>query len=242
MQLPKNWNSLTTSQFIELKALKEEDFGSLFLYNLEVLSIVTDTDPEELEDLEPEKLVEYIYELNFLRREPSKSATKEIDNLCFKPFNQLTFGEFIDLEYYFSNDFVKNLTIICGICYRKTQYNDWNVEEFEPYRFNPVDRSWEFMSVSITETYGVITEYLKFRSELMQSYENLFMPDVEESDEELDPEDLKEEQEEQKFKKWGWEKVIYDLAGEDITKADQITDLPLIMVLNFMSMKYELRV
>ena len=68
------------------------------------------------------------------------------------------------------------------------------------------------------------------------------MPDVEESDEELDPEDLKEEQEEQKFKKWGWEKVIYDLAGEDITKADQITDLPLIMVLNFMSMKYELRV
>ena len=68
------------------------------------------------------------------------------------------------------------------------------------------------------------------------------MPDVEESDEELDPEDLKEEQEEQRFKKWGWEKVIYDLAGEDITKADQITDLPLIMVLNFMSMKYELKV
>ena len=242
MQLPKNWNSLTTSQFIELKALKEEDFGSLFLYNLEVLSIVTDTDPEELEDLEPEKLVEYIYELNFLRREPSKSATKEIDNLRFKPFNQLTFGEFIDLEYYFSNDFVTNLTNICALCYRKTQYNNWNVEEFEPYRFNPVDRSWEFMSTSITETYGVIPEYLKFRGELMQSYENLFMPDVEDTGEDLDPEDLKEEQEEQRFKKWGWEKVIYDLAGEDITKADQITDLPLIMVLNFMSMKYELKV
>ena len=68
------------------------------------------------------------------------------------------------------------------------------------------------------------------------------MPDVEDTGEELDPEDLKEEQEEQRFKKWGWEKVIYDLAGEDITKADQITDLPLIMVLNFMSMKYELKV
>lgn len=242
MQLPKNWNSLTTSQFIELKALKEEDFGSLFLYNLEVLSIVTDTDPEELEDLEPEKLVEYIYELNFLRREPSKSATEVINDLHFKPFILIKFGEFIDLEYYFSNDFVKNLTNICALCYRKKVVNEWGVEEFEPYRFNPSDRADLFENETITKTYGVIPEYLKFRSELMQSYENLFMPDVEESDEELDPEDLKEEQEEQKFKKWGWEKVIYDLAGEDITKADQITDLPLIMVLNFMSMKYELRV
>jgi hypothetical protein len=242
MQLPKNWGSLTTNQFIELKALKEEDFGSLFLYNLEVLSIVTDTDPEELEDLSPEELVDYIYELNFLRREPSKSATEKINDLHFKPFMLLKLGEFIDLEYYFSNDFVSNLTNICALCYRKKSVNEWGVETFEPYRFNPSDRAYLFEYETITNTYGVISEYLKFRAELMQSYENLFMPDVEDTGEELDPEDLKEEQEEKKFKKWGWEKVIYDLAGEDITKADQITDLPLIMVLNFMSMKYELQV
>jgi hypothetical protein len=242
MQLPKNWNQLTTNQFIELKELKEEDFGSLFLYNLEVLSIATDTDIEELGDLEPEVIVDYIYKLNFLRREPSKQVVQKIHELHFKPFSQLKFGEFIDLEYYFSNDFVKNLTTICGLCYRKKNVNEWGEEVYEPYRFNPADRVHLFEDESITLTYGVIPEYLSFREQLMTAYENLFMPDIEETDEDLDPEDLKEEQEEKKYKKWGWEKVIYDLAGEDITKADQITDLPLIMVLNFMSMKYELNV
>jgi len=206
------------------------------------LSTVTDTDPEELEDLEPEKLVEYIYELNFLRHEPSKGAVSKIEDLHFKPFILLKFGEFIDLEYYFSNNFVNNLTSICGLCYRIKRVDEWGLEEFEPYRFNPADRSHRFTDLPINVTYGVVPEYLTFRAELMQKYENLFMPDIEEPDEELDAEDLKEEQEEQRIKKWGWEKVIYDLAGEDITKADQITDLPLIMVLNFLSMKHELRV
>jgi hypothetical protein len=242
MQLPKNWNQLTTNQFIELKELKEEDFGSLFLYNLEVLSIATDTDIEELEDLEPEVIVDHIYKLNFLRREPSKQVTRDINNLKFKPFSELKFGEFIDLEYYFSNDFVKNLTTICAVCYRKKVVNEWGEEVYEPYRYDPTKRAHWFEDESITLTYGLIPEYLSFRDNLMSAYENLFMPDIEETDEELDPEDLKEEQEEKKYKKWGWEKVIYDLAGEDITKADQITDLPLIMVLNFMSMKYELNV
>lgn len=241
MQLPKNWSQITTNQFIELKALKEEDFGSLFLYNLEVLSIATDTDPDELDEIEPEVLVDYVYQLNFLRHEPSKTAVREIDNLYFKPFMNLTLGEFIDLEYYFSNDFVNNLTKICAICYRQQKVDEWDNLIYEPYRFNPEHYAYRFEWRPISETYGVVPEYLKFRTELMQSYENLFMPDIEESDD-LDPEDLKEEQEEQKVKKWGWEKVIYDLAGEDITKADQITDLPLIMVLNFMSMKYELKV
>jgi len=242
MQLPKNWSQLTTEQFIELKELNEESFGSLFLYNLELLSIATDTDIEELEELEPEVIVDYIYKLNFLRHEPSKQATQKINNLHFKPFIELKLGEFIDLEYYFSNNFVKNLTTICAICYRRQGINDWSDLFLEPYNFNPADRKDWFSDLPISQTYGVIPEYLAFRSQLMESYENLFMPDIEETDEELDPEDLKEEEEEKKVKKWGWEKVIYDLAGEDITKADQITDLPLIMVLNFMSMKHELSV
>ena len=225
-----------------MKSINEEDFGSLFLYNLELLSIVTDTDPYELEDLDPEIIVDSIYKMGFLRREPSTKAKERIGELYFKPFILLKFGEFIDLEYYFSNDFVKNLTTICGICYRKRNVNEWGETEFQPYRFNPSDHSHLFEDEPITNTYGVIPEYLLFRDELMKSYENLFMPDIVDEDETLDPEDLKEEQEEQKFKKWGWEKVIYDLAGEDITKADQITDLPLIMVLNFMSMKHELQV
>jgi hypothetical protein len=146
------------------------------------------------------------------------------------------------LEYYFSNNFVNNLTNICGLCYRVKSRDDWFNEIFEPYRFNPIDRADRFTDLPINVTYGVVPEYLSFRTELLKAYENLFMPDVEDTDEELDVEDLKEEQQELRIKKWGWEKVIYDLAGEDITKADQITDLPLIMVLNFMSMKYELQV
>lgn len=242
MQLPKSWNQVRVDQFIELKGLDEESFGSLFLYNLEIIGILSDTETDELDELIPDEVVDMVNSLSWLRREPAKSIKQVVNNLTFKPFEVLTLGEFIDLEYYFSNDFVNNLTKIAAICYRKKSVDEWGNEFFEPYKFNPVDRSGVYEECMITELYGLIGGYIEFRDGIMKSYENLFAPEFEEDEEELDAEDKKAEQEEKVLKKWSWENVIYNLAGEDITKADQITDLPLIMVLNFLSMKHELKI
>jgi hypothetical protein len=83
--------------------------------------------------------------------------------------------------------------------------------------------------------YGIIQKYLKFRSDFIERYNFIFQPDVADEDE-MDEEDKQAEKVESK---WSWEMLLYSLSGEDITKVDPITDLPLVFVFNFLAMKYE---
>jgi len=241
MKLPKSWNQLRVEQFNELWLLDEESFGSLFLYNLEVLAIVTDTDADEI-DISTEELTQYITELRFLRKEPHTNFKRELLNLKYKTCEQLTLGEFIDLEYYFGIDYVKNLTTIASVFYKRYKLDDFDNVIYEPYSYNPSGRAELFDEVMVTDIYGIISEYLKFRTDFMKAYENLFQPEIEETDEEeMDVEDKKAEEEEERVNKWAWERMLYELAGGDLTKIETITDLPLVMVFNFMSMKTELK-
>jgi hypothetical protein len=43
------------------------------------------------------------------------------------------------------------------------------------------------------------------------------------------------------FSKWSWEKLLYDLSNQDLTKIDAVTDLNLIFVFNMLSMVEELQ-
>ena len=82
--------------------------------------------------------------------------------------------------------------------------------------------------------------FVEFRDNFLKVYENLFNPPIEseELDEnELDQEDIKAEEEEKKLSKFSWERLIFDLSGGDLTKVDQLTDLPIILVFNMLSMK-----
>lgn len=229
--LPKNWKQIKVDQYVELRSLREEDFGSLFLFNIELLAIVMDTEADELDDLTSDELTENINALRWIGREPV-GMQNSVMHYNLVSLKRLSLGEFIDLEHYFANDYIKNLTNICAIRYRNAD---------EKYNYDPTDRANEFNELPITDVYGIIPEYLKFREEFIKAYENLFMPDIEETDD-LDPEDKKEEEEEKRVQKWSWERVIYDLCNGDITKTEQVTELPLVMVFNFLSMKHELKI
>jgi hypothetical protein len=76
---------------------------------------------------------------------------------------------------------------------------------------------------------------LKFRADFIERYSFIFNPEIEDEDE-MDEEDKQAEHVENK---WSWEMLLYSLSGEDITKVDHITDLPLVFVFNFLAMKYE---
>lgn len=229
--LPKSWQQIKVDQYVELRSLREENFGSLFLFNIELLAIVMDTEADELDDLTSDELTENINALRWIGRDPV-GMQNNVMRYNLVPLKYLSIGEFIDLESYFANDYIKNLTNICAIRYRKTD---------EKYNYDPTDRADEFNELPITDVYGIIPEYLKFREEFIKAYENLFMPDIEET-EDLDAEDKKEEEEEKRLQKWSWERIIYDLCNGDITKVDQVTELPLVMVFNFLSMKHELKI
>lgn len=242
MKLPRSWNQITVNQFIELAQLEQKDFDSVFEMQVEMLSILADEDPEEFYDLEVDELNQLIEPLKFLRQEPRVKITQQIDKFTFKPFNKITLGEFIDTDYFTVKDKIGNIPIICAIFYRQTKIDEWGNRVFEPYNYDIYERSELFKEIPVTSVFGVVHEYLKFRDNFTKQYENLFAPQFEEDEDttELTPEEKKEVENEKKRSKFAWESLLYNLAGEDLTKIDDITNLSLTFVFNMLSMKHVL--
>ena len=241
MKLPKSWNEITVNQWVELNSIDQAEYNSVFLHTLEAISILSDTDPEELEELSPEELIDLASQVSFIKREPSNKPNELVKGFRLKPMDALTLGEFIDLEHYVSQS-VKNFTLLLSILYKKTKRDEWGNVVFEPYVYKLGNRIHEWNNVSINEVFGAVNNYINYATDFKQRYENLFNPVIEEDEGvELDAEDLKAEAEEKVFTKWSWEKLLYDLANQDITKIDAVTDLPLVFVFNMLSMVEELQ-
>jgi len=157
-----------------------------------------------------------------------------------KPLDRLTLGEFIDLEHY-AVQFVQNFDILLSILYKRWKTDEWGNLIFEPYTYSIMSRKELFHEVSINEVYGAVKNYIDYSNDFKKRYENLFNPVIEEEETELDEDDLKAEAEEKVFNKWSWEKLLYDLSNQDLTKIDAVTDLNLVFVFNMLSMVEELQ-
>ena len=240
MNLPRNWNEVNVNQWLELNTIDDEEYNSVFLQTIEALSILSDTDPEELEDLDPEELIDLAKKVSFVKREPSNKPKELVKGLKLKPLDRLTLGEFIDLEHY-AMQFVQNFDILLSILYKRWKTDEWGNLIFEPYTYSIMSRKDTFQDVSINEVYGAVKNYIDYSNDFKKRYENLFNPVIEEDDTELDEEDMKAEAEEKVFTKWSWEKLLYDLANQDLTKIDAVTDLNLIFVFNMLSMVEDLQ-
>jgi hypothetical protein len=245
IQLPKQWSQVTLEQFIEFN--KIDTTQGAYYYNSEALSILSDLPIEDIEELDVDEMRQLIRDNKWCKSQPSSQYKHELLGLKFKPFSKLTLYEYIDLDYYVSNGYIVNLANICAICYRQSRINDWGEEILEPYDFDCTIRAEKFLDLPITDVYGLINEFLKYRDNFLKNYENLFSGDLDEelTDEErqeMDPEEIKEIEKEQRQAKWSWEQTIYGLTNGDITKSDKVGALPLIYVFNIISMKKELNI
>ena len=201
--------------------------------------------PEDIEELAIEELEELLLSVKFIRDEPPKNYKSELEIYKLKPFNKITLGEFISLESYFSDNYILKLLNIVAILYRRVRVNEWGDETLEPYNYHSNDRLDWFLDFKITDVFGLLPEYIKFREGIIDQYKNLMTETYEddfEIDSNMDAEDLKAAEEEKKQQKWGWETLIWNLCNEDLTKFHAVCDLPLILVFNFLGMKKELNV
>ena len=133
-------------------------------------------------------------------------------------FRHLTFGNFIDLEMYCTTSApIENIDKICATVNGYT---------------NLIDKCNEIRLDSITKHYSTVENYVKYRLNILEKYKGLFEDNEEEEEEEL---------KEKVNNKWSWQRLIYQLANGEITKANEVTDLPHIMVLNWLSMESELK-
>ncbi len=240
--LPNRWSQVSLEQFIELRQLKGED--GVFNHNIDILCALTDSLPEDFDDLDIAEVAEIFKDLQWLYTEPSKLYTDRIGKLYLKPMTDLTLGEFIDLEYYFTTDYLQYLPNICALLYRIPELVEDNVvAKWESTKFKTSSRVHYFLDQPITKVYGVLTEYIKFRDTFITSHKNLMTEQVAEDLNDItDPDEKKEAEREKSSQKWGWEQLIWSMCNGDITKYDQVINMKLVLVFNFLAMRKELEI
>tara|TARA_R110000868_G_scaffold53262_3_gene167398 strand:- start:672 stop:1421 length:750 start_codon:yes stop_codon:yes gene_type:complete len=239
-------------QFKELRQL-DKNLG-YFAFQLDTLAILADVDSDELEDLTIDELNNLFNSVKWALQEPKKGFKSKLtideEDFIFKPFNKLTLFEFIDLEYFLSNDYITHISHILSVFYRRIDKDKWSNVEFEPYIFSPFERFTLFDDQIVTDVYGILTDYLKYRENFMQKYENLFNDNDQDDEEEDDINDfntaeeykdnLKQKEHGKKAKKWGWESLLFDLCEGDITKMEDVGSQSLIFVFNMLSMRKDM--
>jgi len=240
LNLPKHWSQITIEQFIEIRSLNIED-GTL-QHNTELLSILSDLPLEHFDDMELDELQDITKELTWMNSEPSKRYQHQLGKFKLKPFVDITLGEFITLEGFVTDDYIKNLRNICAILYRKTSIDEWGNVITEPYIFKSSERVHLFDDYPITSVFGLIPEYLQFRQSFLDSHANLMTESFDDDEEIDDPEERKEKEQEMKSSKWGWEQLIWTMSNGDLSKFDAITDTKLVLIFNFLAMRKELEI
>ena len=233
--MPQQWSQISVSQFLELNSLSSED--GIFNYHIDVLSALTDSDISYFEELELNELSELTKQIKWLQSDPSRRYKNKLDNYVLKPFSKLTLGEFIDLEHYFSNNYLDHFCHILALLYRRTSKNVYGDDIIEPYDYSPRDRLDWYLDYPITDVYGLIPEYLKYRENFTNTYTNLLV-DVVTDDEVLeDADEIKEQKREQQKQKFAWESTIMALCNDDLSKFNSILEMPVVLVFNILGMK-----
>jgi hypothetical protein len=231
--------------FKELFESKEEDFDSPLEYDLDLISIIHDIDvyDDEFDELGVDEFDEYLDSIKFVKyTEPNKEINKHLFDMRFKEYNTLTLKEYIELDYFFQVGYIDNFETICSILYKKYKIDDFGTEILEPYNYDLDKRSEMFKYVLIDDVYGIIPSFIKYKTEMAKSY-NWKDLDEDELDED-DTESLtgldkilyeKEKKKEQDRQLFSWEILLHKLSNGDLTKQNEILNMPHIRVFNYLN-------
>ena len=249
------WSEICVEQYQEIINLESDDN-----YSVELISVLMDISVDDLEDLTMDDFEELLSKVNFINKQPTSiyKNTITVDGIELYKLNLdgLLIGEFVDLENLIM-DIGTNLPTILSILYRMevSKQTKLHKQELEPYGDWIFHRGPLFSEVPITDVYGVITEYLKYRSTLFEAYSGLFDDgDGEEEDDEYKDfvdvnetgiqkrERLKTEATESSIKKWGWDSMVHRLAGGDTLKIEGVFNISIIQGLNTLAIQKELNI
>jgi hypothetical protein len=181
LTIPENWSDVTLGQYIEFL---ETDFSSMKHLEklINTISLLCDTDTEEVSKLSFEQMNYIIEELSWISN-PTKKEYKHIITIdgvkygSIPNFNQIKVGEWIDLENHMVN-FNKNLNKILSVIYRPiikyNNDNDYIIEDYNSItaekradlflqKFNTEDAIasgiffWNFVEVYLANTSDYLT-------------------------------------------------------------------------------------
>lgn len=136
---------------------------------------------------------------------------EEYKKCKYKDLSTLTFGEFVDLDVYFSEGVGKNIRQIITTLYGKEPDGDW----------------------LFSKVWGGIVKYKNFRDSIYLNYKNLFSSTGEV--------DVNDENLEKKVSdvKYTWYNITMVLAEGKFLNIDEVVNKPLISALNWLAWNKE---
>lgn len=243
LEIIKSWEEVDVELFKELKSIDSEEYSTRFSHSLEQLCILSNTnfDDEFWEEMSVDDIEDYFDKIDWVNKEPRSNIKQDIGSFKFIGVDKISFGQYIDLLAYFNNGYFINIDKICAVFYRKYYTDQFGKVIYEPYDFNIEERKLEFHEIPISNVFGIISTFKKLK-EKFESHYPIFqnIPDEPEIEiEDLTPAEKQEmkkeaEKEEQK-KNWIWEDIAFNLAGKDITKMNDVFNLPVTFVFNMLS-------
>jgi hypothetical protein len=243
MKLPRNWNEIDIITFQELIEC-ENDLTMETI--IEKVSILLDEPTEDIEQFDLDKLYDIWYKVSWIMRPPNNNIESEINGFIKKKINDLTLGEYIDIDTWISENPVKNLHLICAVFWRKYKQDEWDNTIIEPYKYDVIERSNFFLKQPISNHFGIIEEFNNFKNNIIDSNSGLFL-DLEEPEDTqgLDEDEIneikKEIEDEKKKSKFSWSSIIWQFSNENASEAYKILDLPYIFVMNLLAMRQALK-
>jgi len=221
--------------YLKLTNLSDTSIKSMMIY----ISLVTGKVEEELHNLSIDELVN-LYNENNLELDSNGRNVIKIDTtpLQIIDFNTVSLGQFIDLEHYISDNWMKNIPFITAILYRLFDKQPLKEIIFEDYSTIDIkERGNIFLdTININHVYGNIMKYIKWRESIFSTY-SFFDSGIND----INPDELNEEELEiyydeinnaEKSKKSMWQDILTKVSEGDITRFDKILETNVILVFN----------
>ena len=184
-----SWTTIPLQKWQELNLFQALTLSEKIIMEV---STVMDIDPDELYDMDVEDVTELHSSLKFLSEKPYDKRNEYIKlkplTLYPIPFNELTLGQFIDLEYIVKEGYIENFHKLVATIYReRDKSTKLHIPRWEDYRYIDIDkRAVEIQEkVMITDVWWLFDSYAKFREDFLKLNG---MIDTDEKDEYDDPE------------------------------------------------------
>lgn len=214
--------------------MKNNSFESFSEWSIEWISCFLDIDPEDVEMWEWSKVLSEIERAKLTMDNWVPPHVVDLENAEFYqlPFHKLTLGEFIDLEYYLTDE--KWITHVCSILYRRRTSDPLNGYTWESYGDWVEWRSKLWLHAP-AECSKIVKPWLEWRTDLLNKYSGLFnIPTP------FDPELTEQEKrdilrQEEKQSAFSWESTLLMLSNDRADRVPEILKMPLLLVLNLLS-------
>jgi hypothetical protein len=250
----KDWGNLPFSVYKELLEIKATSWESNIQMIIEESSLFIGCSPDDplFDTLEVEQLYEIHKGISWCNSTPPEAFKSDIEYkevpLKFIDINAITIGTFIDIEHFLKND-PHNLPLFNGFFYRQYKQDEWGNIEFEPYKYNIIERSKWFNEVPVPHLYAGFKKYIKWRDDVVSAYSTVFEDpnwDQIEGEDQLPSEEVqqikKEIEAEKKKAPHSWIGILLALSNGNIATFPQLFELPAILVFNILSAKKALKI